>query len=895
MLNRFPALKKHKKILLISFFLPFSIMFIIYAVMGVYPFGENTLLTVDLGQQYIDFFSYYRHTLLHEPKAFFYSFSKGIGGEMVGLWSYYLTSPFNLLMLLVPQRFLPVGVTILMLLKISLSGLSFAYLLIKKFDGKDALVPAFSLSYALMAYVIANQLNVMWLDGLVFLPLMILGVEKLVDNESGLFYSMMLAVMLFSQYYIGYMICIFLVFYFLFALAKQQWPSSFCFRKKVGSLLWTSTRFAFFSLLGAGLAAFILLPNFFSLLGGKASYTNEVMDWSFSYPFQEVLSKFYVGSFNFDQMPSGHPNLFIGSLALVGFLFYFFNPRFSKKERITAFLITVFFFFSMNIKFLNKIWHGFQYPIWYPYRFSFVVSFFFLLNGFRSIQKNRSFPLWFACFLLILQTGSALYVLGEDFDFVIPLQVFVTVLFLILTLVLLLLREDNRYWVPILLLLVTTAEMTTNAAIDLTRLSYVKMKPFNDYQLVLEDMLQNIRPQSNEFYRIEKLFQRSKNDSFQANYPSATHFSSTFEKEIPQFYGHLGFPDGNGFVSYSTGTLFTDAFFGIRYFGINQPLPENLLNNPDIYSIRSNSTRPDMQQYDFVSESTRTAVYQNPYALPLAFGVPDKLSGVELKKNSPIRNQEAILSSLSREQLSSFYIEETFDSTVIDNISSSLKGSINKTYTKEETEKDASLELQFTPRTNEPYYMVLDSRIGEDQVDLYLNDEPFSYYKTYRTDQIFNLASNQEGESIRFRFSLKEDTLTIRDLKLYRFNLPQFEAMVEERKAEGMTLTSFSQTHLKGEADIGENDSLLLTTIPYSEGWQVWVDGKEAENMQVLDSLLAVPITSGYHKIEFKYQVPYLKEGVMVTGGSLFILAFLHLVPAVHPRRKTSKNYKRKT
>ncbi|MCT0222271.1 hypothetical protein EFM32_11695, partial [Lactiplantibacillus plantarum] len=72
----------------ISFWLPLLIMtgYFIYRHMA--PFGSSSLLTVDLGQQYVDLFSYFRHTLLHDPSAFFYSFSKTIGGEMVGVWAY---------------------------------------------------------------------------------------------------------------------------------------------------------------------------------------------------------------------------------------------------------------------------------------------------------------------------------------------------------------------------------------------------------------------------------------------------------------------------------------------------------------------------------------------------------------------------------------------------------------------------------------------------------------------------------------------------------------------------------------------------------------------------------------------------------------------------------------
>lgn len=113
MLKRFTTLSPQKNMLFLSFLLPLFVMMVIYATMGVYPFGNSTLLTVDLGQQYVDFFSYYRTTLLSDPSALFFSFTKSFGGEMLGLWAYYLMSPFNLIFLLFPQSQLPLAVTIL--------------------------------------------------------------------------------------------------------------------------------------------------------------------------------------------------------------------------------------------------------------------------------------------------------------------------------------------------------------------------------------------------------------------------------------------------------------------------------------------------------------------------------------------------------------------------------------------------------------------------------------------------------------------------------------------------------------------------------------------------------------------------------------------------------------
>ncbi len=110
----------------LSFLLPFAIIFIYGLSRHVFPFGGQTIMTVDLGQQYIDFFAYFRTTLLQHPDTFFYSFAKGLGGDMLGVWAYYLMSPFNLLVLLTPGKWLSFGVWLMVLLKYGFSGLSFA-------------------------------------------------------------------------------------------------------------------------------------------------------------------------------------------------------------------------------------------------------------------------------------------------------------------------------------------------------------------------------------------------------------------------------------------------------------------------------------------------------------------------------------------------------------------------------------------------------------------------------------------------------------------------------------------------------------------------------------------------------------------------------------------------
>jgi len=286
-------------------------------------------------------------------------------------------------------------------------------------------------------------------------------------------------------------------------------------------------------------------------------------------------------------------------------------------------------------------------------------------------------------------------------------------------------------------------------------------------------MLADVRTPEDEFYRIEKTFQRSKNDSFQANYAGINHFSSTFEKEIPALFGSLGFPDGNGFIVYSTGTLFTDALFGVKYFIQDKKLPETFYDgNEGVYKLNRNSTRPDLTQYNFYSETDRTTTYENPYALSLAFGVSESVLDLELTDDQPILMQEQLLDAFNnQESIAPYFSLRPFDSNVFQNVTSTAGDAQNTTYYRSVDGAVARIEFQFTPASNNPYSSDLwIAGIDDDNANLYLNNVKLDYYTTYRNDQVINIASNQHGENITFTIELLEDSLRVQDLKLYELN-----------------------------------------------------------------------------------------------------------------------------
>ncbi len=81
-------------VLLVAFFLPVFLLGIVLVLTNIIPFGERTFLRIDMGRQYAAFLAYLRD-MAAEGNDPFYSFSKGVGGDMYFLYSYYLANPIN--------------------------------------------------------------------------------------------------------------------------------------------------------------------------------------------------------------------------------------------------------------------------------------------------------------------------------------------------------------------------------------------------------------------------------------------------------------------------------------------------------------------------------------------------------------------------------------------------------------------------------------------------------------------------------------------------------------------------------------------------------------------------------------------------------------------------------
>lgn len=199
-----------------------------------------------------------------------------------------------------------------------------------------------------MGWFVANDLNLLWLDAAILLPLIIAGFERYLDGKSSWLFIAPLTAIFIINYYMAYMIGLFLVLYVFWRLFWQPYT----LRER-----WTiASKFIFGSIISIGLSTIVWLPTGYTLLNSKGQHMLDNLTWKFEYQAPDILGKLFLGTFNFEQMPSGLPNIFIGSLPII-ILWFFFTYRLIRwQTRLTALIVTAFLVVSMM--YAPLIWCG---------------------------------------------------------------------------------------------------------------------------------------------------------------------------------------------------------------------------------------------------------------------------------------------------------------------------------------------------------------------------------------------------------------------------------------------------------------------------------------------------------------------------------------------------------
>ena len=887
--------RKQWKLVFFSFLLPMLAYLPAFFFSGIFPFGGNTTMAVDLRHEYVGFYEAFRHALSH-PEGFFYNLTKSLGGEMVGTFSYYMMSPFNLLFFLFPRESLPYIIQATQVLKIGLAGAFFSILLIKNEHGHDWRVVLFSTMYGLLAFSTANLLNHMWLDPILIFPLVILGLEKMMRGGKARLYVISLSLMIWTNFYIAYMGCIFIVLYYIYSLVRRGKPSGMTrgdYLKKEGKNL---GRFAFFSLLAGAICAVLLIPTLYAMFMSKVSYANEVVaNWEFDYPPIDFVAKLLPGAFNYKQVPSGLPNVFTGSLTLIFLLLYLMNGRIKIRERLISLVILTFLILSMNIDKLNVFWHGMQYPIWYEYRFSWVFSFFTALLAFRSMMRFRRAQL---IKIILITTLYALLIafLYQNMDrypFILIYHIiFAPIIFLVFILALLLYRR-HRKAARIILTIMVFVEMSLDATVHTVVYNYESLEEFQFFEKIMQEATKDILPDGDdELWRLEKTFMHDNNDGMRFVYPTISHFNSSLERKPIDLFGSLGFPVSKNMLSGTNPTKFTDAFFNIRYLleGRSESFEEKIKG---IDKLKPKSMRPDLADYKKLGETGYINIYENTDALPMGILAEEGIIDLHANRANPLDFQERIINLIDRKPNQvNYFVRSAVTEKEMENLKITKEAKYTTSYERVDEEKPAYIDYSFTPVQGYSSYLTVSNTLNKLNAKLYLGGEEVVNKRMgkHASSQVYNVGSQNGGKPLPqvLRVSMEEgkNKFDINNISLFYFDHSLFKSVVDFQQKNGLTLTKRTDTRLEGSFQADEKTPYMVFSLPYDKGWTAEIDGKQVEPVEVLDALLAIPVEAGSHDLVLHYELPYFRPASYISLGAVAVYLLIELAGLLGRRRR---------
>ncbi len=844
---------KNKKVLyyLLSFFIPALLITIIYACIGIYPFGKKSLLTVDLAGQYVAFFNAYKN-IFSEGISIFYSFSKTLGGNMFGLITYYLLSPVNLILLFFSRTNITEAIFLINVVKIGLCGLT-AFTYFRKTFKDQSFVPlVFSLVYALCAYNIVYSQNLLWLDGVIILPLVFLGIDRLIEKEKPMLFYGMLTLTIFCNYYIGYMTCIASLAYFLYKLyLKNNYKLSLKDNKK--DIIY----FFKYALLAVGTTMIILLPSIFSLMAGKAGSSISEFIPKQTYPSIELISRMFIGSFNNSDLSGGCPNIFISLFMIVLVLFYFFNTKIPRQERKASLIFILFFIISFTFYSVDIIWHTFQHPAGFPFRYSFIYDFVLLIIAYKSyININGVDKKWFkkaipGVVVITLIMDKLMYNSNMYYKIIAS-----GVLIVIYILYLYYSKKQNINKIIIALI---TLEMAVNGLLVVCNMKYQDRSEYVDFVNSYGQVIDKIKENDNDFYRIEKNYSYSTNDSLLLNYNGISHFSSTYEGTNNELLGdYLGIFNRFYITNYNGSTPVTNSIFNIKYLLLNEEI--NYYNKIDSYKTNTDNIY----------------VYQNQYNLPLGFMVNDKLKTLELKELKPFENQNDILKAMTGRDVDVF-LENKNVTYNLNNVKLKENSKKPLTYNIINSNYAASIKYKVKVEHGGLLYAYVSSDYNK-KVDIKVNGKSIidtSDQNDYRYN-ILELGEYNVDDEIDFEIILLDSSIKFNDAVFYTLDKDNFEKQIEIlQNHNSLNIEKFNIDYIKGSVNVENDNEILYTSIPLDKGWTVKVDGKKVDKTEIFNSLIGIELSKGKHVIEFNYIPRGLYAGGFVSIVSLFLVIFL--------------------
>ena len=866
---------------------------VIYVIFSVFPFGSITVMRMDLYHQYGPLFAELYDRIV-EHKSLLYSWNTGGGSSFLGNYLNYLSSPLSFLIFLFDKEDISYAITFIVAFKCILSATSFSYYLKKSFNKDNYFLSVFGILYAFSAYFLAYYWNVMWLDAMIMLPLIALGIEKIFKTGDIKLYTASLVILFFANYYMGYMCCIFAVLYFFVCFINTysndgKLNENAVYKKKYSTkalmnnvFINRGVKFAFASIIAALICAITLVPVFMILKNSSATSGTFPQTFKSYFDLLDLITSHFA-LLETTIRSSGDnvlPNIYTGILTFILLPLFLVNNKIKLKEKATYVVLIIFFVFCFNNNCAEYIWHAFHFPNDLPYRYSYMYSFIIAVMGYKTILNFKGIKV-----KDIAYTGLAII------SFVIICQkfltnkmtnstIYATIIFVALWCgFLFLLKNKNAQKKTVSFVLVTFILCETIISSIVGLPLNQDNKNYKENYKTYTDAINYIDNKDSGFYRTELCYLNTRMDPAYYGYNGISVFSSMAYESYSQLQSSLGMQSNKvNSYTYNTQTPVYNMMFNIKY-----------LIQTDV------SLAPSSNLYKkiYTTSDKKSNVYESKYNLPIAYCVNSKIDDWVTDEGNPFEIQSDFVKLATG--YSNLFKPVEYNSTDFDAVSGD-DVTENGTYWLEKSDSSSNYgteTVSLSPTIDGNLYLYVKS---SDLKTITVNSEKVSDITQSMEDAyILDLGYHNKGDEVLVSLdaSKMESESTSFDFYCYTADDTVVKNMYNSLAGNSLNVESYSDTTIKGTVNAKEN-CYLYSSIPYDDGWSVYVDGKKAETFEIGGTLLAIELTPGQHKIEYKYFPVGFLYGIIISAVTVFGLCVFYIYNKSSLKLNKSKRRKDK-
>ena len=837
-----------------------------------------------------------------------YDLRYGMGDSIIGTIYYYLMSVTNILALFIKN--LNIFFITIIIIKSALAG-SFCYIYLKyQFKKENKLYfVLFSLLYSLSSYYISYNMVTEFLDVYMLFPILLLGIDKMIKEKKYLLYIISLILIIASNYYFSYMVCIFAFLYFNYRLVIE--------RKKIDYklIIKENKNFIIISFLTCLIMSFVYLP--IALEIGSYSHDSSSLfggqPLKILFNLEDIIHYYFIGDFKDVNVINCVCFYLYTSIIILPLLYlYFINNKIVKKEKLATTIMLLIMLMSIGINYINYIWHGFIPPTGFNGRFTFMFILFLILISLKSLYnlkefKDKDYIIIFSIIyvpifiysiinyprLISIETLISLYVvyfftiilsllitqkINKITSYIIALSILLITYILInrvsiivylynLCLVLICsfilsfinkkheLKLSNYILVALILLIPISIY---SIIVNIRLLHYITL-----YKLILLTIIIMIIKYLPKNKKLIYLFSilviieltingynylnRFKYKEIDNSYSQVIEYIKSIDKS--NFYRI----EDNLIIDAENNSLLYN-YYGIDYFMSTSK--KDYINFFKRLNVNDKTTASNTITYDG-SNHLVSSLLGIKYYIETNYK-----NNSTYKEINRIKDYKIYLNEDSLElgyMVDKKIINNIKDKNGLDYINSIYKNMTNndKNILEEvNVKKKNKNNYYFTNTSKKDIYLLveLNDKKGPKPSHIYVNGEIITTEQDNNTYQYRINNKYQINDNIEIKIKGKKKALNkVVNVYAYYYNDEVYKEDINILKEQQFKVTSIKYNTIKGVIDSKEDNILLITSL-YNDDLKIYVDGKKQDKIKVLDAFLGTNITKGKHKIKIVYK-----------------------------------------